>query len=545
MTGREAYPTTVEAYAILHLMPILAVLGFTGLLLCAQISPTAKLLHEAEEKIQAERFDVAEGLLQEAVRQAPANIDALYRLAYVQYRRRKLAPARSTFMAVVKRAPPAHNSRYFLGRIALLQNNPKEAIEWLEPVVASGSNFDAASQLAKAYTLAGEHRKAIKALHSATNQTPWDGSLYYRIGQLYQKTGEQELARDAFETSTRLKSATTEDVEIMLRSSQLLASGKPLEAAELSAQILKRSVVEPGSLVALGVIFGNANLPSEALKAFERAAMLDGSLFQAQFNYGLVLLKLNRTADALAPLRRAFELLPQSQEAAMALGLAATMNQRYTEAVPPLEAAWKRDSANTRLGGLVATAYLRTGAAARAIPILQGLTRRRTDDPAIRLLLVEAFDTLGDREKASEEALQLQKDFPGSPQAQMAAAQQLVHAGKYEQAGAAFEAVLKLSPGQREAELGLADSLQKSGSYQASLEHYDAAGPSLPARLGQARSLVALKQFEKAREVLESALPEFPADVTLRLELSRVYARLGQAGLAAEQAKMIEQLRAK
>src|SRR6185369_3023224 len=147
------------------------------------------------------------------------------------------------------------------------------------------------------------------------------------LGQLHQKIGEQELARDAFETSTRLKSATAEDVGIMLRTSQMLASGKPSEAIGVSAQILERNVVEPDTLVALGVLLGNAGLPAEALKAFERAANLDASLFQAQFNYGLALLKLSRAADGLAPLRRAFELLPQSQEAATTFGLAAVMNQ--------------------------------------------------------------------------------------------------------------------------------------------------------------------------------------------------------------------------
>jgi tetratricopeptide (TPR) repeat protein len=159
------------------------------------------------------------------------------------------------------------------------------------------------------------------------------------------------------------------------------------------------------------------------------------------------------------------------------------------------------------------------------------------------LLLVEALHAAGDREKALEEALQLQRQFPGVAQVQMTAAQQLVQAGRYEQAGAAFEEVLKLTPGQKDAELGLADSLQKAGRYEAALGHYRAAGPSLSARLGEARSLIALKQFEEARKVLESGLPEYPADVTLRLELSRVYARLGQADLAAEQAKIIEQLR--
>jgi tetratricopeptide (TPR) repeat protein len=527
-------------------MRIIAVLGLCGALLQAQPSPAARLLEQAEEKIQAERLDVAEGLLREAVRQEPTNASALYRLAYVQYRRRELAPARTNFSAVVDLAPPAYNSRYFLGRISLLENKPKEAIQWLEPVVASGEgSFDAASQLAKAYASAGELRKAVGPLLTAINQAPWDGSLYYRLGQFYQKTGQQELARNAFETSTRLKSATAEDVEIMLRTSQLLGSGKAAEAIELSARILERPLVEPGSLVALGVVFGNANLPSEALKAFERAAAAGGSLFEAQFNYGLALLKLNRPADALAPLQRAFELLPQSQDAATTLGLAAVLNQRYADAISPLELASKRDPANTRLGGLLATAYLRSGAPARAVPVLRGLAGRANDGATTRLLLVEALDASGDREKALEEALQLENQFPGVAEVHMAAAQQLVQAGKYERAGAAFEEVLRLTPGRREAELGLADCLQKSGRYQAALDHYRAAGPTLPARLGEARSLIALKQFEEARKVLESSLPDYPSDVALRLELSRVYARLGQADLAAEQAKVIERLRAR
>jgi tetratricopeptide (TPR) repeat protein len=140
--------------------------------------------------------------------------------------------------------------------------------------------------------------------------------------------------------------------------------------------------------------------------------------------------------------------------------------------------------------------------------------------------------------------LKFQEHFPGVAQANMAAAQELVKAGKYQQAGIAFQQVLKLDPGRMEAELGLADSLQKSGQHEAALEHYRAAGAGLPARLGQARSLVALRKLEQAKKVLEEALPAYPSDVSLRLELSRVYARLGEPERAAEQARTVEKLRA-
>lgn len=527
-------------------MQLIGLLALMGSLLQAPESPATDLVRQAEEKIEAGNFVSAEVLLQQALRQTPENTEALYRLGYVQYRRRRLALARSSFAAVVKLAPPAHDSRYFLGRISLLENKPKEAIQWLEPVVASGqTHFDAASQLARAYVSAGVPRQAVAALRTAIGQSPWDGSLYYRLGQIYKQSGEQELAKDAFETSSRLKSASRGDVEILMRTSELLSAGKQAEALELSAQVLQRTAVDPNALVALGVILGNAKLPSDALKVFERAAALDRNLFQAQFNYGLVLLKLDRAQEALGPLSRAFELLPQSQDAAMTLGLAAMMNQRYAEAVPPLELAWKGDPANTRLGALLATAYLRIGAPVKAVPVLRTISSAGNEDPTPHLLLVEALDASGDGEKALEAALQLQKRFPQLAQAHMLAAQQLVKSGKYQQAGAAFEQALRLNPGRKEAELGLADSLQKSGQHEAALDHYRALDASLAARLGQSRSLIALKRLEEARTLLEQALAEYPSDVALRVELSRVYARLGQPALAAEQAKIVEQLRAR
>src|SRR5690242_20305898 len=119
-------------------MQLIGLLALMGSLLQAPESPATDLVRQAEEKIEAGNFVSAEVLLQQALRQTPENTEALYRLGYVQYRRRRLALARSSFAAVVKLAPPAHDSRYFLGRISLLENKPKEAIQWLEPVVASG-----------------------------------------------------------------------------------------------------------------------------------------------------------------------------------------------------------------------------------------------------------------------------------------------------------------------------------------------------------------------------------------------------------------------
>jgi tetratricopeptide (TPR) repeat protein len=510
--------------------------------------PARELLSQAEAKIQAEQFAAAEAILSEAHKVHPSDIEILYRLGYARYRQRKLTAARTAFAEVVKTAPPAWYSRYFLGRISLLEAKPREAVTWLEPILASNESvFDTAAQIASAYAQAGLRDKAIAALHIAINTAPWDASLYYRLGRLYTESGNRQLAAEAFENSRRLRNATSEDVQALMRVSQTLTSGDPAQARNAAAPIVGRPDPDPNALVALGVIYGGANLAAEALEAFERAAARDPAFFQAQYNRGLALLKMNRSAEALAPLARAVDLLPESVEANRTYGLAAVMNQRYVEAVPPLERAWAADPGNLRAGALLATAYLRTGSAKKAAALLKEQKFVNADDPATLLLRVEALNAADDGSEALDAALQAQKKFPRLPQTHMAVAGQLTRLGRYNEAKPAFAETLKLAPGYPEAELGFADTLSRSGDHAAAIEHYrvaiHAATTAIAARAGLARSLTALRRFEEAQTILEESVAAYPAEPALRVELSRVYARLGKPDLAAEQTRIIEKLR--
>lgn len=507
---------------------------------------TQQKLQEAEVLIDKERFPEAEALLAKTAAQAPGDAQVLYRLGYVQFRQRKLAASRRNFESVVRLTPPALDSRYFLGRIALLEDNQKAAIEWLAPVAESPEPvFDATSQLAKAYAAVGQDDKALAALKSAVAQAPWDDTLYYRMGQLRQKLGQRELAAEDFAVSRRLKNLNREDVATLMQVSQALASADAARATEFGARISARPDAYPETLIALGALYGKANLTKNALECFEIAAKRDGSLFQPQLNRGLALLKLGRPQDALPPLERAVELLPQSVDASVTLGLAQVMVQNYRASIEPLSRAWQAETANARVGLLLATAHLRTGEPAKALPILAVIP---PTDPATLFLGIEARNATNDAEGALTLAKEAVARFPSMPQAHLALAQQLARVGRYQDARPSFEAVLRLAPRQPEAELGVADSLQKAGEHSAATGHYRAAlaGPStnLAATLGLARSLAALRQLDEAAAMLEGALSRFPNDATVRQELSRVYARSGKPDLAAEQARIAERIRA-
>jgi Flp pilus assembly protein TadD len=239
--------------------------------------------------------------------------------------------------------------------------------------------------------------------------------------------------------------------------------------------------------------------------------------------------------------------MPQSIDASRAYGLAAMMNHRYGEAVAPLERVWAANRGEVRVGALLATAYLRTGSGKKAADVLSNEAFRNSEDPAAILLRVEALNAAEDSAGALEAAQEAQKRFPHLPQTNMALAAQLSRLGRYQEAQPAFAATLKLAPGYPEAELGLADTLARAGDHAAAVEHYQAAvkaeRTAVAARSGLGRSLIALRRFADARRLLEESVAAYPGEASLRVELSRVYARLGEAALAAEQTKVIEQLR--
>lgn len=528
MTGRSR---TMLALALLWAVPL-----------------SAASFAEAEVLIQQERLAEAETMLAALASKSAADLPVRFRLAYVQFRLRKLDAARTGFAALVRAAPPALSARYFLGRIELLSARPAEAIRWLEPVVqVQDTTYDAASQLALAYAAAGQWQRALEPLRTAIQREPWDGGLYYRLGRLHQHLQQPELAREALATAARLKEAGRENVEALTTAAGEFRAGRTSSAVEQLRRVAEQPATEPNVLLAAGLLYTNMQLPAQALATFRKAAQMAETQFAAQFNYGLALLRNGQTADALPVLERAVALLPQSAEAQRTLGLAAVIAQQYAAAVSALEQAQQLEPGHTRTASLLATAYLRTNQAAKAITVLEPLSAN-TSDPTPALLSIEALQQVGQHERALTAARAARQQFPDNQPARMALAQLLTRAGHYQEARPVFAELLAAPQPPPEAMLGMADTLQKAGEHAAALEHYrralDYRATMLPARLGLARSLVALRQLDEARRVLEDGRRDHDREPSLHVELARLYTRLRQPDLAAQATQRVAELKA-
>ena len=515
-----------------------------------QSDATAILLEKAEALIRDSDFDSAQKVLETAKLSDPENVKVLYQLGWVAYHKRDLKSARAYFSSVVMLAPPAYYSRYFLGRIALLENLPIEAAKWLEPVISSGEPvFDAAAQLANAYRLTGQRAKALEAMQAALRQAPWDGALHYQLGRIYTELGRKSEAEEEFRTSQRLKAIDNELVQKLLECSDLLAKGRKDDAVRLRDDFLQEPKADPDTLVSLGLLFVNAGLPSEALEPFQAAAKRDSASFQAQYNSGLALLKLGRAEEADQYERSALKLQPESPEANAAVGLVLVLEQRYAEAVAPLETAHRLQNSSVKTTTLLATAYLRSGKGAEAVALLRGILRAGTSDPKPYFLLIEALNSLEDVTGALEIAETAQRLFPQSAQAQLAKAQQLARMGRYQEAGPIFAKASDLAPEQPEPLLGLGEVLEKGARFEEAFAAYSRVlerdATNIAASLGAARVLFALQRFAEAKNLLEAALQQHAENSELHYQLSRVYARLGDNEKAIEHARILRELRAR
>jgi tetratricopeptide (TPR) repeat protein len=508
-----------------------------------------QLQADAKADIEKGEFASAENLLVRAKGIDPSNVEVKYQLAYVRYLRRELNTAKSDLLDLVKSAPPALHSRYLLGRIALLEGKPLDAVGWLIP--AAGANPpipDAAAQLAKAYFDANQIEKARELTVRAIALAPWDGALHYRLARILQQTDDAAKADAEFKESIRLKAADADSVEKLTECGRLLGEGKNTEAVTLRDGLIANDKLDPDVLLSVGVMLARAGLDAESVLAFRAAADRDPSLFPARFNEGLALLKTGHSVEAQTALFKSLQIVPQSVEANSAVALSYVMSEQYARAVPPLEFVYQREPENAKAAGLLGLSYLRSGAPSKSVAVLRPAVAARPADPKLYFLLIEALNATEDQPGALTIARDAARQFPLVAQAQLSLAQQLARMGRYAESGPSFEKTLQLEPRNLDAALGLGEIQNKMGEYGASLATYQGAlaldHENEAAALGAARDLISLQRAAEARELLENTIAKHPADPQLHFELSRAYARLGEHEKAAQEVKLMNRLKA-
>jgi tetratricopeptide (TPR) repeat protein len=173
------------------------------------INPDSVSLHMMYASMQRSqlRFADAEEEYQKAIALNQAYLPAHLGLAYCLYFQKKLEEAQHEVEVVLQQEKTDGEANLLMGQILIRRDQSDRAVPYLKAALSGDSNrrSEVHSELSRVYEGSGNINEAIAELQKAVPGDS-DGSFYYRLARLLQKTGRRTEASQAFAESKRLRS---------------------------------------------------------------------------------------------------------------------------------------------------------------------------------------------------------------------------------------------------------------------------------------------------------------------------------------------------
>ena len=225
---------------------------------------------------------------------------ARFPLAVALFESHKPDESRQEFEQVRREAGDHPNILYYLGRLDLDSQNFDGAVRNLSKAAAKPPFPDTAYYLGFAYFKNGDLPNAAHWLQEAKNATPHDSRVPYQLGFVYRKQGLAEKAKQEMALSQKLRQKDTDESRIKTECEETLEKGPPAAAHEVCDKLYDPNNAD--RLTTLGTIYGQHGDLQAALKPLQRAAELAPQNPQMQYNLALNYFQLNRLEDARKPL---------------------------------------------------------------------------------------------------------------------------------------------------------------------------------------------------------------------------------------------------
>ena len=514
------------------------------------IADPKQLLDIAGSLIRQSRYADAVSILQRAQTLAPNEPSIHHHLGYAFWKQDQWGAAEAEFEKANHLAPRDPYTLYFLARIAQSTGHLSESIGYYEGILRLGpAIYDLNQRLGQLYLDSGQFEKARRCIEAALRETPWEGSLYYQLGRIDQKTGHPAAAREEFASAERLKDASQVAVQHLLALDHAARDRKEDEVTRLRAELLAEASHGPEILESVGVLLGRTGLYEEAREPLERSVKLDPRSFEANYNLGLTLLRLHLDQDAEGRLLAALKLKPESVEANSALAVLYVEQNRNLDAIEHLRVASQVSPEDAKILSLLGQQYLKGYFVKDALAALRRAVELVPENLNVRFLLVEACHVAHDYEEGFMVTQQTIGLFPESGRALYLAAQELASLGRYEDAHRYAAQAVQKEPHLVEAWNLLGDLEAKSAKYEDALKAFEQArsldASNVDAARGVAENLIRLKRYDQALSELQQALKLHPQDAGLHFSLMQVYTGLGQREEAARAAALYQQLHAR
>jgi tetratricopeptide (TPR) repeat protein len=334
----------------------------------ASAAPAAQAhLGSGNQLLQAERYAEAADQFQQALRDDPSLAQASEQLAVCYFELRDYARARPLLEQMLAGKNSAGLATYYLGRIDLIEHNLDSAIRRFRSLSRENPVRDELYYLGSTYYKQEKYPLSIQVLKLEAARNPRDSRVHQLLARSYQKLGQTNQAEKEFTETRRLHDYYLEGSVAIGRCRASLSQGQTDRAWELCRPLTDTDDVD--KIVAIGMLFGEAEKYPQARAAWEKAVALDPDSSEIQYNLALTCFHLKDMPPAREHAAAAVRQRPDFVEANILYGTVLYMGAEDREAMAVL----------TRAHEL------------------------KPDDPAVRRLLAEELSISADRHARNQE----------------------------------------------------------------------------------------------------------------------------------------------
>jgi tetratricopeptide (TPR) repeat protein len=188
--------------------------------------------------------------------------------------------------------------------------------------------------LASALYKQEKYPESVEVLRAAAAANPRDSRIHQLVARAYQKLGQGKEAETEFAEARRLHDYYLEGSAAIGRCRALLVQQKPAEAWNLCRPLTDTDDVD--KIVAIGMLFGQAEQYRPAIELWEKAAELDPDSSEIQYNLALTCFHLKDVRRARDHAAAAVRQRPSFVEASILYGTILYMGGEDREALAVL-----------------------------------------------------------------------------------------------------------------------------------------------------------------------------------------------------------------
>ena len=421
---------------------------------------------------------------------------------------------------------------------------PASAVLIVIAAGVAGACADAPAKAAK-YTASGDlytskrqFDEAVIEYRRALAETPAAAGVHYKLGRVYQETGDLV---NAYLEYARAGDLDSSNIDANIRAGTILLLGREFQAAAARAELaLQADAQHVPALVLLANAQAGLNAESQAMRRIQEAIKLDPSYAPAWTALGAVTFISGRTTEAAAAYKKAVQLDSRSIEARLALANYERATGAGADAERTLKSALEIDGTNAGVHRALALMYMSSGRREEAEPHYRALAT----DGAGRLALADYYRGVGRRGDAIKllEELSQSHEKPEAREARLRLASIDYAAGKTVEAHRAVDALIAERPNYASARAMKAKMLLQDDAppREALAQAREAvkADPYLPTgqyTLGLAA--FAERKLDEAAKAFEETLKLSPQSAAARMNLARVKLAQGDAAGAVATAE--------